>query len=362
MSISRSSLLVLLVLPVTALAAPPHPAPIVIPASVAKTEAEMKPYAELIEHTDVTIEMVPIKGGKFLLGSPDGEKGRRADEGPQHEVEIGPFWMAKCEITWEAYEVWMSDLDIARRDALGFAVTPRDKFSEKFQLTQPTKPYTDMTFGMGKRGYPAICMTQHACRVFCDWLGAKTGRYYRLPTEAEWEYACRAGTTTAYSFGDDPAQLGDYAWYLANSSEKYQKVGQKKPNPWGLHDMHGNVSEWCLDQFTADYYFKSKVAAAESGGPAKDPLAIPLKEYPRVVRGGSWDDNPVRCRSAARVGSSEDWKQQDPQLPQSIWYFTDALNVGFRIVRPLTEPSDAERAAKWDKSEPPQIDKDKFKE
>jgi hypothetical protein len=93
----------------------------------------------------------------------------------------------------------------------------------------------------------------------------------------------------------------------------------------------------------------------------KDPLAIPLTEYPRVVRGGSWDDGPRRNRSAARVGSSLDWKQQDPQVPQSIWYFTDALFLGFRVVRPLTEPSAEEKAAKWDKSEPPQIDKDRAK-
>ena len=213
---------------------------------------------------------------------------------------------------------------------LGVAETPRDKLADKFQITQPTKPYTDMTFGMGKRGYPAICMTQHSARVFCQWLSAKTGRYYRLPTEAEWEYACRAGTTTAYSFGDDPAQLGEYAWYLNNSEEKYQKVGLKKPNPWGLYDMHGNVAEWCLDQHTTDFYAKCK-----EQGVVKDPLAIPLREYKRVVRGGSWDDGIRRTRSAARVASSIDWKQQDPQVPQSIWYFTDALFLGFRVVRPL---------------------------
>jgi formylglycine-generating enzyme required for sulfatase activity len=330
-----------------------HPAPISIPDSEAKTEAEMKPYTDVIEHTDAKIEMVPIRGGKFLMGSPEGEKGRYPDEGPQHEVEISPFWMAKFEITWDAYDVWASDLDILRRDVLGLPQTPRDKLAEKFQISQPTKPYTDMTFGMGKRGFPAICMTQHAARVYCQWLTLKTGRYYRLPTEAEWEYACRAGTTTAYSFGDDASQLGDYAWYLDNSNEKYQKVGQKKPNPWGLYDMHGNVAEWCLDQNTKDFYGKCK-----EQGVVKDPLAIPLTEYARVVRGGSFDDGIRRTRSAARVSSTEDWKQQDPQIPQSIWYFTDALFLGFRIVRPLQEPSAEERAAKWDKSEPPQVDKD----
>jgi formylglycine-generating enzyme required for sulfatase activity len=333
-----------------------HSAPLTIPDADAKTEAAMKPYTELIEHTDAKIEMLPIRGGKFMMGSPETEKGRYPDEGPQHEVEVSPFWMAKCELTWDAYEVWMSDLDILKRNILGYAETPRDKLAEKFQVTQPTKPYTDMTFGMGKLGYPAICMTQHSARVFCQWLSAKTGRYYRLPTEAEWEYACRAGTTTAYSFGDDPSKLGEYAWFIDNSGEKYQKVGQKKPNPWGLYDMHGNVAEWCLDQYTTDFYAKCK-----EQGVVKDPLAIPLTEYKRVVRGGSWDDGVRRTRSAARVASSRDWKQQDPQVPQSIWYFTDALFLGFRVVRPLAEPSDEEKAAKWDKSEPPQVDKDKNK-
>ena len=328
-----------------------HPAPIVIPESEAGSEAEMKPYTELIEHTDARIDMLPIKSGRFLMGSSEIEQGRYPDEGPQHEVEISPFWMARCEITWDAYEVWMADLDIVKRQVLGVPETPRDKIAEVFQVSQPTKPYTDMTFGMGKRGYPAICMTQHSCRVFCQWLTAKTGRYYRLPTEAEWEYACRAGTTTAYSFGDDPAGLEDHAWWLDNSNEKYQKVGRKKTNPWGLHDMHGNVAEWVLDQHTSDFYAKCKAQ-----GVVKDPLAIPLVEYNRVVRGGSWDDGPRRNRSASRVPSTEDWKQQDPQVPQSIWYFTDATFVGFRIVRPLIEPSAEERAAKWDKSEPPQID------
>ncbi|MCA9263258.1 MAG: formylglycine-generating enzyme family protein [Planctomycetales bacterium] len=308
----------------------------------------MKPYAEKIEHSRTKIDMVPIPGGKFVMGSPETEEDRNDDEGPQREIEIAPFWMSTCEITWNAYEIWMFDLDIRQRDALGIEPNQRDALADEFQLSQPTKPYTDMTFGMGKRDFPAISMTQHAARTFCKWLSQKTGRYYRLPTEAEWEYACRAGTTTAYSFGDDPEQLGDYAWYYENSDEKYHKVGQKKPNPWGLYDMHGNVAEWVLDQYQEEY----------EDGAAQNPLRIPTTLYPRVARGGSWDDDADRLRSAARLASESDWKGQDPQIPQSIWYHTDAQFLGFRIIRPLHEPSDAEKAEKWEKSDPPQIDID----
>src|SRR5687767_3615471 len=112
------------------LTAADHPAPLLIPESVARAEAEMRAYTELIEHTDAKIEMVPIRGGRFLMGSPDNEKGRYADEGPQHEVEISPFWMAKCEITWDAYEVWMSDLDILKRQLAGIAANDRDRLAD----------------------------------------------------------------------------------------------------------------------------------------------------------------------------------------------------------------------------------------
>ena len=325
-----------------------RPDPLPIANADAASEAEMKPYTELVEHANAKIEMVPIPSGKFMRGSPATEADRKEDEGPQHELAIDAFWMGKHEITWDAYEVWMSDLDIFKRSALGIAPNARDKAADEFQLSQPTEPYTDMSFGMGTRGYPAICMTQHAARTFCKWLSAKTGRYYRLPTEAEWEYACRAGTTTAYSFGDDASQLEEYAWYYDNS-EQYAKVGTKKPNPWGLYDMHGNASEWVLDQYIPDFY-------ASEAGRAERPLAIPTTLYPRVVRGGGWDDDAARLRSAARIASNEDWKQQDPQLPQSIWYHTDALSVGLRVVRPLVEPSEEAKAAKWDKTDPPQID------
>lgn len=315
------------------------------PDSVASSASEMKAYKEKLEHTEVAIDLLPIPGGTFRMGSPASEPGRGADEGPQHEVQVGPFWMSKFEIPWDAFEVWMFDLDIQRRKLAKVEENARDKEADEYQLSQPTAPYTDMTFGMGKRGYPAICMTQLAARTYCQWLTAKTGRYYRLPTEAEWEYACRAGTQTAYSFGDDPENLGDYAWYVDNSDEKYHPIGKKKPNPWGLHDMHGNVAEWVLDQHSPDY-------SLWTGKPAVNPLNIPKTEWGRVVRGGSWDMEAKKLRSAARESSVADWKQQDPQEPKSIWYLTDALHVGFRIVRPLQVPSSEELTQKWDKQDP----------
>ncbi len=317
--------------------------------SVAAAEPEMKLYVELIEHMDpddVHIEMVPIPGGTFIMGSPATEEFRNEDEGPQHEVRIDPIWMSKCEIPWEVFECWMMDLDIMHRKYKKAARTARDDAADEYQLSQPTEPYSDMTFGMGRRRYPAICMSQLSCRIFCMWLSAKTGRYYRLPTEAEWEYACRAGTTTAYYFGDDVKDLDDYAWYYDNGDEKYHKIGTKKPNPWGLCDMHGNVAEWVLDQHTTDLY-------AQSAGKVTDnPLAVPKTLYPRIVRGGSWDDDPETLRSAVRSKSTAAWKTQDPQIPQSIWYHTDAMHVGFRIVRPLREPTAEQRKEKWDKHAP----------
>ncbi len=307
----------------------PEPYPVV--GANAATEAEMRKYTEKIVGSDHAFDMVPIPGGKFLLGSPDSEPGRSPDEGPQVEVKIEPFWMMSTEITWDIYDYWSQKLDIARREQLKQETTKWDKLGDA--VARPTAPYSDMTFEMGHDGFPAICMTEYAAKMFCKWLTAKTGRYYRLPTEAEWEYACRAGTTTAYSFGDDPAALGDHAWYFDNSPDGYAKVGTKKPNPWGLYDMHGNVTEWVLDQYIPDYYAQLK------SGKVKAPFAVPTKLYPVTVRGGSWDDDAERLRSAARRGSDPSWKMQDPQIPQSIWYHTDALFLGFRVVRPLRTPT-----------------------
>jgi formylglycine-generating enzyme required for sulfatase activity len=307
----------------------------------AKSDVEMRPYIQKIANTEVQFDMVPIPGGEFLMGSPKDEQGRADDEGPRHPVKIEPFWMGKHEVTWEEFELWSLLMDSKLRKYQDIAPTPLDLKADA--VTKPTPPYTDMSFGMGKDGgYPAICMTQHAAKRYCEWLSAKTGLYHRLPTEAEWEYACRAGTTTAFSFGDDPAKIDDYAWHSGNSSvegeDKYHPVGKKKPNPWGLHDMHGNVAEWVQDKYEADFYTKFPTDQC-----TVFPLCLAEQEYPRVARGGSWMFEPLQARSATRLASHPDWKEQDPQLPKSAWYMTDALFVGFRVIRPLRTPSAEER-------------------
>ena len=308
---------------------------------LATQEAESPPadYSATVPLTGAPYEMVAVRGGEFLMGSPASEKHRTASEGPQTKVSVKPFWIGKFEVTWDEYEPFMITQVDRRKDGARTDFDPA-KHSLVDAVSQPTGPYTEMSFGMGQKGYPAISMTQHAASKYCQWLSAQTGHYYRLPTEAEWEYACRAGTTTAYSFGDSPSKIGLYAWYYENANEKYQKVGKKKPNAWGIHDMHGNVSEWTLDQF-GDGYF-TKISSSPNS-----PLVRPETLYPRTVRGGNWDDDAENLRSARRLGSHKSWKQQDPQLPKSIWYHTNAQWLGFRIVRPQEIPSAEEMYFLW---------------
>jgi len=301
------------------------------------TEKEMKPYTATIPGSEISYDMVPIPGGKFKMGSPENEAGRKPDESPQHEVEVSPFWMEKCTVTWNEFELFMYPNEEKKAREAKKLDPALNALTDA--VTHPTQPYVEMSFGMGKDGYPAISMTQHAANKYCEWLSAKTGHFYRLPTEAEWEYAARAGTTTAYFWGDDPKQVGDYCWWGKNSDFKYQKVGKKKPNPWGLYDMLGNVDQWTLDQYSPTYYEHS---------PASNPWNKASKPYPHVARGGSWDDDdPAKLRCAARRASDPSWKIQDPQLPKSVWYHTDAQFLGFRIVRPLKVPTAEECQNYW---------------
>lgn len=296
--------------------------------SVAVRADDHKSYEQAIPGSPVKFSMVAIPGGKYAMGSADSEKGRKADEGPVHEVQVGPFWMGKLEVTWDEFDLYWKSTD---QPPAREAETPMRKGDA---ITRPTPPYADETFGHGREGNPVICISHHTAMEYCRWLTRKTGVLYRLPTEAEWEYACRAGTKTAYSWGDDPATIADYAWFIGNSEELAKPVGKKKPNPWGLHDMHGNVMEWCLDHYYEDTYAKQ----AAMGKLLLNPVLLPTDHrFSHVARGGSWADKPEACRSASRRGSDKTWLKLDPQRPQSIWWLTSAEFVGFRVVRPVNE-------------------------
>jgi formylglycine-generating enzyme required for sulfatase activity len=332
----------------------------------------MVPYTETIPGTNVTFEMVPVPGGEFLLGSPASEASRNNDEGPQVRVRVAPFWIGKCEVTWAEYQAYMKMYDVfkklqrlaatpvgaAERAAAGDAWQLVDKHAWNGQLaddwgvdavTTATPLYdASFTYGVGdKPNQPAVTMTQFAARQYTKWLSGITGRDFRLPSEAEWEYAARAGTTTAYSFGDDAAKLPEYAWLDENADYETHPVGTKKPNPWGLSDVHGNVAEWTLDEYQAGGYDslgKEPVDAARA-------IRWPTKLYPRVIRGGSWLDLAAGCRSAARQKSEEDeWKLSDPNLPLSPWWYTEepATGVGLRIIRPFEPLTVEEKGRVWE--------------
>lgn len=283
------------------------------------SQEKFSTYKQQINGTKVSFDMQAIPAGDYLMGSKNG----KSDELPVHKVELTAFWMSKLEVTWDVFELFLYK---------DYEKTNSTKISEQVDaVTRPTKPYLDMTFGMGKQNYPALAMTQYSAIQFCKWLYARTGVFYRLPTEAEWEYACRAGSTTEFSFGDDESKLSEYAWYKPNSEKKTQQVGLKKPNAWGLYDMHGNVAEWTYDQYNADFYATSVNST--------NPVAFPNQLYPLVIRGGSYEDDAKYLRSAARMFSDPAWKQIDPQIPKSNWWFPDAPFIGIRLVRPAVTPT-----------------------
>ena len=282
-----------------------------------------KTYKQAISGSPLECTMVPVTGGKFVMGSTEKSKGHQADESPAKEVTISSFWMGATEVTYDEYDAFFKDETISRNETSD-------------AITRPSPPYIDLTLGMGKQGgFPANSMSQYGAIMYCRWLYNKTGFFYRLPTEAEWEYACRAGTKSAYFFGEDTTGLSKYAWYAGNSDNKYHKTGLKQPNAWGFYDMLGNVAEWTLDQYN-EAYFKA------IGANTKDPLIKPTTRHPRTLKGGNYEDVATALRSAARLKSKLEWNNRDPQIPRSRWWNADAPFIGFRIVRPLQQPTKEE--------------------
>ncbi len=240
--------------------------------------AAVEPFTQEIAGTAIRFEMVPIPPAGVEAG---------AGKAPPR------FWIGKTEMTWEAFDIFVYGLDQQQGEgAAGVDAT-----------TRPSKPYLPPDRGFGHEGYPAISMTHHSAAEFCKWLSAKTGRTYRLATEAEWEYAARAGAATAYDFGDDPASLAQHAWFKDNADGKTHPAGKKKPNAWGVHDMLGNAAEWC--------------STPDGKG---------------VTRGGAYTDPAERVRCDSRAEATPAWNASDPQIPKSKWWLADGPFVGFRVV------------------------------
>ena len=293
----------------------------------------MVPYSFKIPGTDVTIDMVPIPGGTYMMGSPDDEDGRKDDEGPQIEVNVDPMWVAKTEINWAQYKEYMNLYAIFKEfESNGERTVSDDNKADA--ITAPTELYdASFTFEYGEEPQqPAVTMTQYSAQQYTKWLSRVTDQQYRLPTEAEWEYVARAGTKTTYYWGDGEDGIDDNAWYFDNCDEGVKAVGEKKPNPFGLYDMLGSVAEWTVNKYTEDGY----VAFAGKKHQAVDMVNWNTDASPCVVRGGSWEMDPPELRCAARLGSDdEEWKSEDPNFPKSPWWFTSdpARGVGFRLFR-----------------------------
>lgn len=310
----------------------------------------MVPYAQRIPGTDLSFEMIPVPGGSYLMGSPDEEDDRNDDEGPQVQVAVNPMWVAKTEVTWGQYQEYMN-LYAIFKEFESEGIRPVTDENQVDVITAPTELYdSSFTYEYGQEpDQAAVTMTQYSAQQFTKWLSRTTGQQYRLPTEGEWEYAARGGTTTAYFWGDDPDEADKYAWYFDNADEGQAAVGLLEPNPFGLHDMLGNAAEWTVNQYTEDY------SSLKSDEPIAGEEAVVWPETGTscVVRGGSWEMDIEDLRSAVRLESDDDeWKSEDPNFPLSPWWFTSdpARGVGFRLFR-SHQPMDDEAIAKfWDPS------------
>lgn len=314
----------------------------------ASTELYTKPgvingfnnFTEYIPGSVVSFEMVAIPGGKYEMGSPEDEPFRNDNEGPVREVTISPFFMAKVEVSWNEYLAFFSQTGAQGKTTDTYLSENREDIDG---VSGPTPPYGAPDQGWGKGKMPAISMTHHAAEVYCQWLTEITGKTYRLPTEAEWEYAARGGTTSAYFFEGDPKRYVDrgirnklfgvdttainsYIIYAENSGSRSKGPDAARENPFGLINMLGNVEEHCSDWYAEEAYLQYPE------GILKDPVG-PGSGKEHVVRGGSYMDGAEKVRSASRNYTKSDlWLKTDPQIPKSIWWYSDCFYVGLRVV------------------------------
>ncbi len=296
-------------------------------------------FTETIPGTTISLNMKAIPGGTFTIGSPEKEQFRKADEGPQKEVKLSPYFMAEVEVTWDTYLAFYSATAAEGRSTDTEGSRTEDDVDA---ISGPTPPYgqPDQNWGLGSR--PAITMSYHSAETFCKWLSKVTGKTYRLPTEAEWEYAARGGTSTPFFIAGDPKDFGEkglirklfgsgneeinnYIVFEKNSQLKTMEPEMIEANPFGLKNMSGNAAEYCLDWYAEDAYEQLQNGAIDPKGPASG------EEH--VIRGGSFKSEIGEVRSAARdFTKSVDWMKTDPQMPKSIWWLSDCNYISFRVV------------------------------
>ncbi len=305
------------------------------------TITSFEDFTEQIPGTRVSFNMKAIPGGTFKMGSPENEPFRNDDEGPVRTVELSPFYMAEVEVTWDQYWAFYAETMSEGR------IAPEIIFANNSDpnvdaISGPTPPFGTPDQGWGSGSRPAITMTHYGAETFCQWLSKKTGKTYRLPTEAEWEYAARGGTETPYFFPGNPKKFSNegfwrkffdadtsvintYVIYANNSKNRSQEPSSVKANPFGLKNMLGNVMEYCSDWYAPDAYSKLTDGVKDPKGPSSG------EEH--VVRGGDYLDDASMVRSAARGHTEHDkWLKTDPQQPKSIWWYSDIKGIGFRVV------------------------------
>ena len=301
-------------------------------ASVIAPAAELpKKYTETITTKDgaqLTLDMVLIPGGTFTMGTPAGEAERQENEGPQHKVKLDAFYLCTTETTLELFQAYYQETGTAKKDFLDTAEAAKNEETKSEEdvdtITGPTPVYGDMTMGYSKK-HPAIGLSWHNAMTVCRWLSQKTGKKYRLPTEAEWEYACRAGTTSTFGAASDAESLADYAWFFDNADMEPHAVATRKPNAWGLYDMQGNVCEW-----VHDFYSPTAYKDAAAAGVATNPTG-PKEGQVHVARGGHYDAEAKSLRCGARAFEEDWWRMNDPQIPKSKWWLPQMDFIGFRV-------------------------------
>lgn len=306
----------------------------------AATVTSFENFTEQIPGTSVSFNMVAVNGGEFKMGSQDNESLRSNDEGPVRDVKVSSFFMGEVEVSWD--EFWTFYSQTMSEGRLAPETVYANNSSDLDAISGPTPPFGNPGQGWGSGDRPAITMSHYAALTYCQWLSRETDKKYRLPTEAEWEYACRAGTETPYFFEGDPKRFSDEGLrnrifgadtthihgmtvYGTNSGGKTQEPSFVRPNPFGLKNMAGNVYEYCSDYYAPDAYAQTESGITDPKGPASG------TEY--VIRGGSYLSGAADLRSAARASTeTEAWLRTDCQQPKSIWWFSDMKGIGFRVV------------------------------